>query len=285
MPGQPQVTYVSRLECVQAAIEAQIQELKKNKPNVKVGLVTFNNEVKVLGDGSCAEETIAGDRLDDFEKCKTAVGDQHAQILSCSVSEAGDKLCEKLIALEESGPTALGPALVAGVSLAMKGSPGSKVIICTDGLANVGIGALEGLSPEEVEVQEAMYEQVGLMAKDKGVTISVISIEGEECRLESLSGLAEITEGNLSKVDPERLQEDFANVLAAELLATHVNATIRLHKSLRFRAIDQVEGSEMTKYFGNVTDESAFTFEYTLKTKEELKELDIDTSLITKVPF
>ena len=238
VPGQPQVTYVSRLECVQAAIESQIQELKKSKPNVKVGLVTFNNEVKIIGDGKCSEDTIAGDRLNDFEKCKTAVADRHAQILSCNVEEAGDALCEKLIALEETGPTALGPALIAGVSLAMKGSPGSKVIICTDGLANVGIGALEGLTEKEVEAQEAMYEQIGLMAKDKGVTVSVISIEGEECRLESLSAVAEVTEGNLSKVDPEKLQEDFANVLAAELLATHVNATIRLHKSLRFRAID-----------------------------------------------
>ena len=238
MPGQAQVTYVSRLECVQAAIESQIQELKKTKPNVKVGLVTFNNEVKVIGDGKCAEQTIAGDRLEDFEKCETSVAEQHATILSSNVNEAGDKLCEKLIALEESGPTALGPALIAGVSLAMKGSPGSKVIICTDGLANVGIGALEGLSDTEVEAQEAMYEQVGIMAKDKGMTISVISIEGEECRLESLSALAEVTEGNLSKVDPERLQEDFSNVLAAELLATHVNAKIRLHKSLKFRAID-----------------------------------------------
>jgi len=34
----------------------------------------------------------------------------------------------------------------------------------------------------------------------------------------------------------------------------------------------------MKKYFGNVTNESAFTFEYTLKTKEELKQLEIDTS-------
>ena len=111
MPGQAQVTYVSRLECVQAAIESQIQELKKTKPNVKVGLVTFNNEVKVIGDGKCAEQTIAGDRLEDFEKCETSVAEQHATILSSNVNEAGDKLCEKLITLEESGPTALGQLL------------------------------------------------------------------------------------------------------------------------------------------------------------------------------
>jgi hypothetical protein len=150
--------------------------------------------------------------------------------------------------------------------VAVKGSPGSKVVICTDGLANVGLGSLENLSPSELEQQEAFYNQVGVMAKEAGVTVSVISIEGEQCRLESLSTLADQTGGLLSKVDPERLQEDFANVLAAQLLATNVQATIRLHKSLDFRNMEQqAAGSIMTKHFGNVTDDSAFTFEYQLK--------------------
>ena len=39
------VTYVSRLECVQAAIEVQLTELQRNSPNKKIGLITFNDEV------------------------------------------------------------------------------------------------------------------------------------------------------------------------------------------------------------------------------------------------
>ena len=42
------------------------------------------------------------------------------------------------------GSTALGPALTIACSVASKGNPGSKVVICTDGLANLGIGSVEG---------------------------------------------------------------------------------------------------------------------------------------------
>ena len=39
------VTYVSRLQSVQAAIDHQLQEMEKEFPNRRVALVTFNNEV------------------------------------------------------------------------------------------------------------------------------------------------------------------------------------------------------------------------------------------------
>jgi hypothetical protein len=47
------------------------------------------------------------------------------------------------MALEETGPTALGPAIVTAIALAGEGAPGSTVIVCTDGLANVGLGAFD----------------------------------------------------------------------------------------------------------------------------------------------
>ena len=46
------VQYVSRLQCVQAAVEYQIETLAKKSPNVKVGVVVFNSEVTCLGDGT-----------------------------------------------------------------------------------------------------------------------------------------------------------------------------------------------------------------------------------------
>jgi len=43
--------YISRKNCVLAAIENQLKDLKKNFPNRKIGLVIFNSEVCVIGDG------------------------------------------------------------------------------------------------------------------------------------------------------------------------------------------------------------------------------------------
>ena len=56
-------TYVSRLECVIAAIENQLLQLSHAAPHVKIGLVLFNNEVILIGDGILPPKIITGDKL------------------------------------------------------------------------------------------------------------------------------------------------------------------------------------------------------------------------------
>ena len=41
--------------------------MKKNYPNRKVGIVTFNNDVVMIGDGMQDPAFIAGDRLYKFD--------------------------------------------------------------------------------------------------------------------------------------------------------------------------------------------------------------------------
>jgi malic enzyme len=43
--------------------------------------------------------------------------------------------------LRATNSTALGPGMLTAVGLASLGSPGSQVIVCTDGEANMGIGS------------------------------------------------------------------------------------------------------------------------------------------------
>ena len=73
-----------------------------------------------------------------------------------------------MFSLEEGGMTALGPALLMGINLASRVA-GSKVIICTDGLANVGLGNLDELHTDDVYAQSAsFYTDVSNMAVDSG---------------------------------------------------------------------------------------------------------------------
>ena len=105
--------------------------------------------------------------------------------------------------IEETGPTALGPALLSSVAMASTGAPGSTVILCTDGLANIGLGSMDEVRSEaEIEALDAFYEQLGILAKDKGVTINIISIKGEECNIDTLSKMADTTGGNVERVEP-----------------------------------------------------------------------------------
>jgi hypothetical protein len=61
---------------------------------------------------------------------------------------------------------------------------------------------------------DEFYERIGQYAKEKGLTINIVSIIGDECNLDSLSKLAEMTGGNVERVDPISLTSNFANILS-----------------------------------------------------------------------
>jgi len=42
------------MQCVQAAIDNQLSEMAVGAPERKLGVVTFNHEVTIIGDGSKA---------------------------------------------------------------------------------------------------------------------------------------------------------------------------------------------------------------------------------------
>jgi len=90
------MTYVSRIQCVKAAIDSQINDMANGAGERKLGVVTFNHEVQVIGDGTQAPVTIAGDHLSNFEYLENNGKAQAAQRMTKPVSETKDILKAKL---------------------------------------------------------------------------------------------------------------------------------------------------------------------------------------------
>ena len=259
--------------------------------NRKVGVVTFNNEVTILGDGTKNPQTITGDRLNDFDYLLKNGCDQSSILLTKPIKETKLQLQKKVLGIEETGPTALGPAVLTSVALVSEGKPGSTVVICTDGLSNVGLGAFdEAKTQKQLDAIDEFYERIGQFAKTKGITINLISIEGDECNIESLSKLCELTGGMVERVNPTTLTKNFANMLSKPVIASNVVTKVKLHKGLMFRNELPQNMSEdctlLVRDFGNVTEDSIFTFEYTIKTIAQLIEMDdLDLTKVTQFPF
>ena len=79
-------------------------------------------------------------------------------------------------------------------------------------------------------------------------------------------------------------------MLSMPVLATTVEAKVKLHKGLQFRnelATDLSEDkSLLARRFGNTTAETVFMFEYGMKPISELLEMeDVDMTAITHFPF
>jgi hypothetical protein len=199
-------TFISRKQCVLSAIESQIHELRKIDPHKRVGFVLFNNEVTVVGDGKAESVHIVGDKLNNVQSIIDALSNFK---LTTPLGENADLLLNRLSKTEATGQTALGPALVTAIQVASKGSKGSVVVLCTDGLANIGVGSLEAVDEEKYK----FYDDVAAEAKVKNVSVNIVTIKGESSKLAILSKVVEATNGNIKVVNPEKLSEDFANIL------------------------------------------------------------------------
>lgn len=120
--------------------------------------------------------------------------------------------------------------------------------------------------------------------------MNIISIQGEECNIETVSKISELTGGEVQRVDPKNLIDNFSNILSLPTIATNVSLKVKLHKGLEFRNEEAVNLSEdktiLARDLGNVNEETEVTFEYKMKSvKKLLQMLDLDMTKVNKFPF
>ena len=83
----------------------------------------------------------------------------------------------------------------------------------------------------DLAAAEQFYEQLGTMALARGVVVSVISIVGQECRLDSLGRVADVTSGTVTRVDPLTILCDLQNTLNNPVIATDASILPLLRSS------------------------------------------------------
>lgn len=274
---------VSKLQCVKRAILGQIKEMKAITPNSKLVLTTFGQQVTVFKNGRTVK-TLKNANKVSFTDCLQFAYSLEEYYINNTVENSATVISDVVMNISTRGSTALGPGLSVSVGIAERGKPGSKVIICTDGEANIGIGSVNN-----AQTATTFYEEVGNYARERGIVVNVVAIEGAECKLTCLSSLAEFTEGTLAKVNPHNLGADFAEILADRVVAFQAIATVTLHRALKFRNENledlQYNGSRLIRNVGNLPLSSSFSFEYTRKSTEELHESEVDISSLTSIPF
>lgn len=253
------IVHRSRLEFVQKAVLDCVQRLSEQQPNTRVGLITFNYKVTLHGYEHYQTQYLSSDELIDTEYLKHAA----ASFLSPPpISKNKDNLQRQVMGLKESGTTALGPAALLTIEMASR-HPGSKVIICTDGKANTELGNLE---EEDIDARTLLsstifYQELGDYAVSQGVTVSVLSIEGTDCRLDELGRLADRTGGKVIIASPNRLHQEFEDIIKNRTISTHCTVSFLLPKTLRMKG-EREASHKGNREVGNVDPEKEITFQF-----------------------
>ena len=276
---------VNRLETLQAAITSNIKKITKDSPNVKVGLVTFNSDVTIYGD--CLSKKKKIKEINDEEKIKK-LGEEYSNLISNPISKTSDKILSILNSIEENGCTALGPGIVLSLSLLKNAKKGSRIFLCTDGLANEGIGKIEGEENENIEKNKEFYENIGNEALKKGISINLITFKDQHSGIEILMKMVEKSGGEIMRVTPEQIVEDFSDMLQSNTIGMNTTLEIKLHNLLMFRNENDEflsnDKSTFKKLIGNIRNDMIDYFEFKFKKAKMISDMNININEVKKIP-
>ncbi|XP_066463982.1 circularly permutated Ras protein 1-like isoform X2 [Eleutherodactylus coqui] len=254
------IAYKTRMEAVKSALDETLEFLHKQHSEKRVALVTFSDQVKLYGDGTTQPLVLQGAELLDPDHLKLQGIDQP---MPHPVTETLHALKGRIQCLEEKGATALGPAALVSIAMASK-NPGSKVIICTDGKANTELGNLEDISEEySYQSSKLYYSNLGDLALQHSVAVSVVTIEGTYCRLPELGQLADKTGGKVNIVHPFKLANEFQSIIGEEIIATNVKLKVFLPQTMYFLYEGNNE-SVLERTFGSTTADTVLSTEFSI---------------------
>ncbi|XP_054863490.1 circularly permutated Ras protein 1 isoform X2 [Amphiprion ocellaris] len=256
--GSP--TYVSRLEGIQDALQKALSSMLQESPRRRVALVTFTDEVVIYGDGTRTPLTLRAWAL--FDENHIWQQSSAFSVPHC-IAETHLQLKQRIKDLREHGATALGPAALASVAVASR-YPGSKVVLCTDGQANIGLGAMDQSRSQPSSDAPDFYGQVAQRAVDSGVIISVMTFEGTDCRLADIGRLADATGGQVNIVSIGTIATEIQSASADNVLATGATVTLMGPDGVYFPFIEEND-HKVVKEIGNVTRGTEITFQFAVK--------------------
>ena len=213
----------ANLAAVKRSLNTSIDSLAANSPNTLFGLIEFESSVLSRNMETGEAIKLPVDSFHSLDMIMESTKKLLDRIKMVPVGKNSAKLKKHVKALRDQGGTALGPAVGMAYVLA-KHRNVDRVVLLTDGLANEGIGALEGY---QVTPASKYYENMGHMYREIGTALDVVgiaSISGME--LKTLGLLPEATGGQMYYVKPNELDRSLSDLAGASLLGRDVEVKL-----------------------------------------------------------
>jgi|JI9StandDraft_1071089.scaffolds.fasta_scaffold336095_2 hypothetical protein len=154
-------------------------------------------------------------------------------------------------------------------------------------MSNIGLGNFNAANKAEAN---QFYKDVGTLASEYGVSMNLITFKGDEANIEALQNMCELSGGEVEIMDIGNASDMIGNMFDRKTIAVNVEAQVKLHKALEFRNesanLMSHNRKTLVKKLRNVDADTEFTFEYRLRSLDELVEMeDIDMNTISKFLF
>jgi hypothetical protein len=273
----------ANLSAVKRSLTTSIESLAANAPDTQFGLVEFESSVlcRDLESGDAIQ--LPYESFASYDQIVDATKKMLDKIKLIGVGKHSDKLKQHVSSLRDQGGTALGPA-VAMASVIAKHRNVGRVVLLTDGLANEGIGALEGY---QVTPAKDFYESLGRRFMELGTAVDVVGIaSGAGMELKTLGLLPDATGGTMYYVKPNELDRSMSELAGASLLGRDVEVKLITPKGIKVKdasgvsraVIDELTKKKESK-IGVVGEDHELYFEVEPESKIKEEEVPIQVQV------
>jgi hypothetical protein len=267
----------ANLAAVKRSLNTSIESLAANAPETMFGLIEFESSVLARNLDTGEAIQLPQDSFASLDKIMESTKKLLDKIKLVNVGENTDKLKGHVQALRDQGGTALGPAAAMAYVIAKHRNVG-RIVLLTDGLANEGIGALEGY---QVTPANQYYENLGKMFLEVGAAVDVVGISsGAGMELKTLGLLPEATGGQMYFVTPNELDRSLSELAGATMLGRDVEVrlitppgiTIKDASGVSRAIVDRLKKTSESK-IGVVGEDHELYFE--VEPNKEIKESEV----------
>ncbi len=213
----------ANLAAVKRSLNTSIDSLASNAPDTMFGLIEFESSVIARNLENGEPVQLPQSSFANLDAIMESTKKLLDKIKLVNIGKNAKKLKGHVQALRDQGGTALGPAVAMAYVVAKHRDVG-RVVLLTDGLANEGIGALEGY---QVTPANKYYEDLGKMFLGIGASVDVVGIaSGAGMELKTLGLLPEATGGQMYYVTPNELDRSISELAGASMLGRDVEVRL-----------------------------------------------------------
>jgi len=240
-----------KLEAVKHALIQAVHELTADHPKTNFVLVPFSTNVDVLVNPDLQENIPDGPHFFKEDLMTAKVADILKKGPLVSIEKIYEKWTTIIKAMHTSSSTALGPALYIGTQVISesqkqeKVKAGGKVLLLTDGLANVGIGSVEQLKGPE-DKNRIFYHRVAEFCVQNNIIVDIIAVRdndgGNTVALDIIGKVTDYTGGQMVFITAEQIESAFGEIHRTNYIARNVALKVF---APAFLQLVEIQGAEL----------------------------------------
>ncbi|UYP46956.1 hypothetical protein NEF87_003241 [Candidatus Lokiarchaeum ossiferum] len=240
-----------KLEAVKHALVQNIHQLTADFPATKFVLIPFSSDVFIYP--TPEKQIIVEDGPLFFKENK--MEKEIARIVEKYPFQPIEKIYEgwtKIVKnMTDRSMTALGPGLFMGIQTIIASQKsqakktGGKVILLTDGLANVGLGSIENSLGKDSK-DAGFYSNIAKRCLENNIIVDMVGVReqggGNSVALDVIGKVTDYTGGQMLFITADQVESAFGSFHRTNYIAR--NVVMRIY-SPEFLVLEEIQGAEV----------------------------------------